>query len=68
MLKNNYFIRKYVIKEIYEGDDLRSYKSSLISNNEKFLVYNKSNVLHIYDIKLNIVCKKIKNKLTLTTF
>ena len=42
MLKNDYFIREYVINNIYEGDDGCCIGESIISNNEKFLLYNKS--------------------------
>ena len=42
MLKNDYFIKEYVINKIYEGDDKCCIDSSILSNNEKFLLYNKS--------------------------
>lgn len=42
--------RKYTIKKI-EGSRKMLIDSSIISNNEKYLVFNNENVIQIYDIK-----------------
>ena len=34
-------------------------KSAIISKNEKYLVYNNVNVMHVFDIKLNKMIRSI---------